>query len=95
MRQEAMPRSSGCTAPRAVLEEHVLACDAKLRRAVLDEVGNIGCTHDEQPQVAAARAQMSLREVSGLSSAWDARSSKQRQRFIENPAFGEREGNHG
>src|ERR1700693_740342 len=41
----------------AVFEQHVLACDAELRRTVLDVSRNIGCTHDKQPQIAAARAQ--------------------------------------
>jgi len=53
----------------AVLEQHVLARDAEFRGAVLDVSRNVGCAHDKQAQVAAVRAQMSLREVSGLSSA--------------------------
>src|SRR5712691_3132862 len=78
----------------AVLEQHVLARDAELRRAVLDVSRNIGRTHDEQPQVAAARAQNEFARGVGIVERLDPRSSKQRQRFIENPAFGEREGNH-
>src|SRR5882762_2349328 len=79
----------------AVLEQHVLARDAELRRTVLDVSRNIGRTHDEQPQVAAARAQNEFARGVGIVERLDARSSKQRQRFIENPALGEREGNHG
>src|SRR5712691_4034102 len=79
----------------AVLEQHVLAGDAELRGAVLDVRRNVGCAHDEQAQVAAARAQDELTRVVGIVERSDARCGKQRKRFIENPAFGKREGDHG
>src|SRR5882672_10690166 len=62
----------------AVLEQHVFACDAEFRRTVLDVGRNIGCTHDEQPQVAAARAQNEFARDVGIVERPDARSSKQR-----------------
>src|SRR5207244_2900927 len=77
------------------VDVHALGRDAERRRAVLDVSRNIGSTHDEQPQVAAARAQNEFARGVGIVERLDAGSSKQRQRFIENPAFGEREGNHG
>jgi len=68
MRHDAMPRSSGWYSPSPPCsKQHVL-----LRRRVpthrLDVSRNIGCAHDEQPQVATLVLRMSLREVSGLSS---------------------------
>src|SRR5947208_5126101 len=79
----------------AVLEEHVLACDPQLGGAVLNVGGNVRSTHDEQPQVAAARAQDEFARAVGIVERFDARRGEQRQRFIEDPAFGKREGDHG
>src|SRR6267154_2759600 len=79
----------------AVLEQHVLARDAEFGRAVLDVGGNIRSAHDKQAQVAAARAQDELARGVGIVERPDGRRRKQRQCFVENPAFGEREGDHG
>src|SRR5258706_883764 len=79
----------------AVLEQHVFSRDAELRRAVLDVSRNIGRANDEQPQVAAARAQDELARAVGIVEGSNARCGKQRKRFIEDPAFGERERDHG
>src|SRR6266850_2805738 len=79
----------------AVLEKHVLACEPQFRRTVLNVRGNVRSAHDEQPQVAAARAQNEFARGIGIVQRFDARRSEQRQRFIEDPAFGEREGDHG
>src|SRR5882762_5650461 len=79
----------------AVLEQHVLACDPQFGRAVLNVSGNVRSAHDKQPQVAAARAQYELARSVGIVERFDARRGEQRQRFIEDPAFGEREGDHG
>src|SRR6266850_2732990 len=79
----------------AVLEQHVLPRDPEFGRPVLDVGGNVRSAHDKQAQVAAARAQDELARGVGIVERPDARLRKQRQCFVENPAFGEREGDHG
>ena len=78
----------------AVLEQDILAGDAELRRAVLDVSRNVGRAHDEQPQVAAVGAQNELARGIGVIERTYSRRGEQRQRFVENPALREREGDH-
>src|SRR5216684_8935286 len=78
----------------AVLEQHVLPRDPEFGGPVLDVGGNVRSAHDKQAQVAAARAQDELARGVGIVERPDPRSSKQRQCFVENPAFREREGDH-
>jgi len=78
-----------------VFEQHVLARDPEVRRSVLNVGRNVGRANDDQPQVAPVGAQNELARGIGIIERSDARSSEQRQRFVENPTLGKRERDRG
>ena len=96
MRQRPIPRSTRLVeAFAAVLEQHVLAGDARVGRAVLHVGRHVRWTHHEEADVGVARREDQLARSLGILVRDDARLREQRQRLVEDAALGERDGERG
>ena len=74
-----------------MLVEHVLAGDAEVGGAVLHVGRRVGRAHEDQAHVGAARGDDELARGLRILGRRDARGVEQRQRFVEDPALGQRE----
>jgi hypothetical protein len=79
----------------AVLDQHVLAGDAEVGRAVLDVGRRIGGAHDDQAHIGAIGVEDEFARGFRIVGRHDACRRQQRQGFLEDAALGEGDGDAG
>ena len=78
----------------AMLQHHVTAGDAQVGRAVLHVGGHVAGPHDQQPQAGIIGGQDQLTAVGCLGIKMNAARRQQVGGIVEDPAFGQCQGQH-